>query len=96
MGSRPVVAATSRVASRRAATVPTAATIAARVRAVLRRIRPGLADDRITVGDIIIDGEFQSCPLVVAAGGISVYVPYTLGDEAVDVVAHPLALHFRR
>ena len=27
----------------------------ARVRAVLRRIRPGLADDRITVGDIVID-----------------------------------------
>jgi two-component system phosphate regulon response regulator PhoB len=29
--------------------------LTARVRAVLRRIRPGLADDRITVGDIIID-----------------------------------------
>jgi two-component system phosphate regulon response regulator PhoB len=29
--------------------------LTARVRAVLRRIRPGLADDRITVGDIVID-----------------------------------------
>ena len=29
--------------------------LSARVRAVLRRIRPGLADDRITVGDIVID-----------------------------------------
>ncbi len=29
--------------------------LTARVRAVMRRIRPGLADDRITVGDIIID-----------------------------------------
>ena len=29
--------------------------LTARVRAVLRRIRPGLADDRIAVGDIIID-----------------------------------------
>ena len=29
--------------------------LTARVRAVLRRIRPGLADDRITVGEIIID-----------------------------------------
>ena len=27
----------------------------ARIRAVLRRIRPGLADDRITHGDIVID-----------------------------------------
>lgn len=27
----------------------------ARVRAVLRRIRPGLADDRVVVGDIVID-----------------------------------------
>ncbi|ADG12282.1 phosphate regulon transcriptional regulatory protein PhoB [Caulobacter segnis] len=29
--------------------------LTARVRAVMRRIRPGLADDRITVGDIVID-----------------------------------------
>ncbi|MBI1686241.1 phosphate regulon transcriptional regulator PhoB [Caulobacter hibisci] len=29
--------------------------LTARVRAVMRRIRPALADDRITVGDIIID-----------------------------------------
>jgi two-component system phosphate regulon response regulator PhoB len=29
--------------------------LTARVRAVLRRIRPGLADDRITRGDIVID-----------------------------------------
>jgi two-component system phosphate regulon response regulator PhoB len=29
--------------------------LSARIRAVLRRIRPGLADDRITVGDIVID-----------------------------------------
>ncbi|WP_299002834.1 phosphate regulon transcriptional regulator PhoB [uncultured Caulobacter sp.] len=29
--------------------------LTARVRAVMRRIRPGLADDRITVGDIAID-----------------------------------------
>jgi two-component system phosphate regulon response regulator PhoB len=29
--------------------------LTARVRAVLRRIRPGLADDRITVGDIVVD-----------------------------------------
>lgn len=27
----------------------------ARVRAVLRRIRPGLADDKVTVGDIVVD-----------------------------------------
>lgn len=29
--------------------------LAARIRAVLRRIRPGLADDRIRIGDIVID-----------------------------------------
>ena len=29
--------------------------LAARIRAVLRRIRPGLADDRLTHGDIVVD-----------------------------------------
>lgn len=29
--------------------------LAARIRAVLRRIRPGLAEDRVNVGDIVID-----------------------------------------
>ena len=29
--------------------------LAARMRAVLRRIRPGLADDRIRHGDLVID-----------------------------------------
>lgn len=29
--------------------------LSARIRAVLRRIRPGLAEDRITIGDLVID-----------------------------------------
>jgi len=29
--------------------------LTARIRAVMRRIRPGLADDRVTCGDIVID-----------------------------------------
>lgn len=29
--------------------------LSARIRAVLRRIRPGLAEDRVTIGDIVID-----------------------------------------